>query len=258
MGEGKVPVFLGRIAAHLREQNWFALGAEFVIVVLGVFLGLQAANWNEERQDRKDEEAILARLQDETATLLGAVREEREYLEANADLMAQARSVIFSQAESRPLTEAECRAVAGSHVYRREADQLPILEEMLATGRFDRVQDEAIKSQLRSYIIFRDRQRGNHEERTNELFRLYSRHPEAIRITLVQREEDSNPDFGFMSDEETKWPPQCDVARMRSNQQFLNELFDNMGRRNHVLMGYDEREAILTELQERLEEVPGS
>ena len=107
MGEGKVPVFLGRIAAHLREQNWFALGAEFVIVVLGVFLGLQAANWNEERQGRKDEEAILARLQDETATLLGAVREEREYLEANADLMAQARSVIFSQAESRPLTEAE-------------------------------------------------------------------------------------------------------------------------------------------------------
>ena len=258
MGKGKAPVILGRITAHVRDQNWFALAAEFVIVVTGVFLGLQAANWNEARKDRKDEEAILSRLQAETATLLEVVREEREYLQANAEVMAQARPIIFSLDEARPLTRAECGAVAGSHVYRRESDQLPILEELLATGRFDRVQDEAIKSQLRRYIIFRDRQRANHQERTNELFRLYSRHPEAIRITLAPREDGAAADFGFMRDDNTQWAPQCDVARMRSNQQFLNELFDNMGRRNHVLIGYEEREALLVELQERLDALLGA
>ena len=255
MAEGKAPLFLQRIGQHLREQNWFALAAEFIIVVVGVFLGLQAANWNEERLDRKDEQAILARLQDETKTLLAAVREERDYLQANSELLAQARRVIFSQVEARPLTLAECKAVAGSHVYRRESDQLPILEEMLATGRFDRVQDERIKSQLRSYLIFRDRQRGNHEERTNELFRLYSRYPDLIRIGLAPRDQSSTADFGFMRDDNTQWAPQCDVARMRLSQQFLNELFDNMGRRNHVLIGYEEREALLVDLLTRLDEV---
>lgn len=255
MAEGKAPLILGRIAGHLREQNWFALAAEFVIVVLGVFLGLQAANWNEERQERQDEEVILARLQAETTTLLEAVREEREVLQARVDLFAKAKNVIFTSTEARSLTPDECSAVAGSHVYRRESDQLPILEELLSTGRFDRLKDEEIKGLLRRYILFRDRQRANHEERTNELFRLYSRHPEAIQIALVPRGTDTEIDWGFMRHEDTRWVPQCNVDRMRSNRQFLNELFDNMGRNGHVLLGYEEREDLLLEIQHRLDEL---
>lgn len=255
MAEGKTPVFLDKIAVQLREQNWFALAAELVIVVVGVFLGLQAANWNEERQERKDEEVILTRLQDETATLLEAVRNEREALQAKVGHLSQAQTVIFTSTEPRPLTPSECSAVAGSHIYRRESDQLPILEEMLSTGRFDHLKDEEIKSQLRSYILFRDRQRANHEERTNELFRLYSRHPEAIQIVLVPRGTDTTIDWGFMRDKDRRWIPQCDVEEMRSDQQFLNELFDNMGRNGHVLITYEEREAMLVELQRRLGEL---
>ena len=240
---------------HLREQNWFALAAEFVIVVLGVFLGLQAANWNEERQEREDEEAILLRLKDETATLLEVVREEHAVLKAKVDHYARAQTVIFTSSEQRSLTPSECSAVAGSHIYRRESDQLPVLEEMLSTGRFDRLTDEELKSQLRRYILFRDRQRANHDERTNELFRLYSRHPEAIQIVLVPRGEDTNIDWGFMRNEDVRWTPQCNVGRMRSNQQFLNELFDNMGRNGHVLITYEQREAMLVELQQRLDDL---
>lgn len=252
MAEGKTPLFLRRIAVHLREQNWFALAAEFVIVVVGVFLGLQAANWNEERQERKDEEVILTRLQAETGALLSAVREERAEVQSWMDLLQQAQTVIFSKTDARPLTEMECTAVAGSHVYRREADQLPILEEMLGTGRFDRLRDEELKHLLRRYILFRDRQRGNHAERTNELFRLYSRHPEEIAIRLVPRKSESEGSWGYSAIDGSRWLPLCDVAKMRANPQFLNEAFDNMGRNAHLLMGYEEREAILIELEQRL------
>ena len=255
MAGGKTPVFLNKIAVHLREQNWFALAAEFVIVVAGVFLGIQAANWNEERQERKDEEQILTRLQAETATLLEVVRKEREDLQTRSDLYTQAQIVIFTSAEPRPLTPSECSVVAASHIHRREADQLPILEELLSTGRFDRLKDEGIKSQLRRYILFRDRQRANHEERTNELFRLYSRHPDAIQIAALPRGADTELDWGYMKNPDVRFAPQCNVEEMRSNQQFLNELFDNMGRNGHVLLGYEEREAILVELQQRLDEL---
>jgi hypothetical protein len=45
-------MILSRIAQHVREQNWTAIGIDFVIVVLGVFLGIQLGNWNARRPTR--------------------------------------------------------------------------------------------------------------------------------------------------------------------------------------------------------------
>ena len=42
-------MLLRRITEHLKAQNWFAI--DFVIVVLGVFVGIQVSNWNEARQE---------------------------------------------------------------------------------------------------------------------------------------------------------------------------------------------------------------
>lgn len=41
-----------RAANALKEQNWTTILIEFVLLVAGVFLGIQAANWNEERTER--------------------------------------------------------------------------------------------------------------------------------------------------------------------------------------------------------------
>ena len=45
-------MILRRLSQALREQNWTAITIEFVLLVLGVFLGIQAANWNEARVER--------------------------------------------------------------------------------------------------------------------------------------------------------------------------------------------------------------
>ena len=41
-----------RIREHVEKHNWFAVGIDLLIVVVGVFLGTQANNWNQERLDR--------------------------------------------------------------------------------------------------------------------------------------------------------------------------------------------------------------
>jgi hypothetical protein len=41
-----------RVAARLRAQDWVAITIELAIVVVGVFLGTQANNWNQARIDR--------------------------------------------------------------------------------------------------------------------------------------------------------------------------------------------------------------
>ena len=38
-----------RLSKHLKSQNWFAVSVDFVIVVVGVFMGLPVQDWNEAR-----------------------------------------------------------------------------------------------------------------------------------------------------------------------------------------------------------------
>lgn len=51
-----------RITDAFRKQDWFTVALETLIVVLGVFLGLQVNNWNEGRSDRARETVHLASL----------------------------------------------------------------------------------------------------------------------------------------------------------------------------------------------------
>ena len=44
-----------RLVAHLKNQHWTGVFIELVIVVLGVFLGMQVSNWNAERAERSAE-----------------------------------------------------------------------------------------------------------------------------------------------------------------------------------------------------------
>ena len=55
-------MLLRRITQHVKTQNWFAVGVDFVIVVIGVFVGLQVQEWSVERADRKAERSVLERL----------------------------------------------------------------------------------------------------------------------------------------------------------------------------------------------------
>jgi hypothetical protein len=56
---------LRRIVANLRRQDWTAVAVELVVVVVGVFIGVQASNWNEDRVARAQERSDLVQLRAE-------------------------------------------------------------------------------------------------------------------------------------------------------------------------------------------------
>lgn len=45
-------MILRRVTEHVKAQNWFAVGIDFVIAVVGVFIGTPVANWHGVRIDR--------------------------------------------------------------------------------------------------------------------------------------------------------------------------------------------------------------
>ncbi|MCB1567839.1 MAG: hypothetical protein KDI69_03340 [Xanthomonadales bacterium] len=56
---------LRRIALRLRDHDWLGVVIELAIVVLGVYLGLQASNWNQTRADKAQGREYLQHLQDD-------------------------------------------------------------------------------------------------------------------------------------------------------------------------------------------------
>jgi len=58
-------MILRRLIEHVKTQNWTAVVLDFVIVVMGVFLGIQLGNWNAARAVRAEEKQLLAQLRDE-------------------------------------------------------------------------------------------------------------------------------------------------------------------------------------------------
>jgi len=51
-----------RISKHVKDQNWFAVCIDLVVVFLAVFIGLQADSWNEERIADKTAKTYYTRL----------------------------------------------------------------------------------------------------------------------------------------------------------------------------------------------------
>lgn len=58
-------MILSRLSTALRTQNWMLLILELLIVIGGVFIGIQAANWNSDRHERGLEREYLSRILDD-------------------------------------------------------------------------------------------------------------------------------------------------------------------------------------------------
>ena len=60
-------MILRSVMKHVHDQNWFAVFLDFVIVVVGVFIGIQVANWNEARREDSAGRAYLDRIREDLA-----------------------------------------------------------------------------------------------------------------------------------------------------------------------------------------------
>ena len=87
-------MILSRLTKAVREQNWFAVALEFVIVISGVAIGFQITAWNETRQDEAREALVLERLQTDfevihadTETALTDLEQRAGYAAAFVDVI---------------------------------------------------------------------------------------------------------------------------------------------------------------------------
>ncbi|MBY0569394.1 MAG: hypothetical protein K2P70_18945 [Hyphomonadaceae bacterium] len=147
-------MILRRIIAHFRKQEWTAIALDFVIVVVGVFVGLQAQAWNESRQDRVHERMYIERL----ARDFTAIEERTEFANEkwlsviNVSRRLLADIDAFNATGRMPRTEQEILAdlndLQGTRI---PAPRAATFVEMLSTGEIRVLRDEDLRDALLAY-----------------------------------------------------------------------------------------------------------
>lgn len=90
-----------RFARRLRQQDWFAVAIEFALIVAGVFVGIQVANWNDARKERSLEATYLARIAQDVRS---DVSDMDEIIRVSAVRMALL-NVLLTKASGRALPD---------------------------------------------------------------------------------------------------------------------------------------------------------
>jgi hypothetical protein len=144
-------MILHSLATALRRQEWFTVVLEILIVVVGIFIGLQVDDWNQARQDRQLETRYLQRLQ---ADLLeDSIRVDRGILLAKIR-MQQARLLIDGIADPEVAARQPDRFIeAVEKVSWRITPPIAsnVYSELLDTGRTALIESESLRDLLAAY-----------------------------------------------------------------------------------------------------------
>src|SRR4029453_15112844 len=72
-------MFMKRLRQEGGRQNWFGVGVDLVILIVGVFLGIQVNNWNQGRLDRAKGHEYRQRLISDFHANLKDLADRRNY-----------------------------------------------------------------------------------------------------------------------------------------------------------------------------------
>ena len=151
-------MILRRLVENLKRQHWAGVGIELAIVVLGVFIGMQVSNWNEERRDRALERQYLERLREDFASSVSSAQEGIESMESQA---SKATLMLDSLRACR-LDEAGQRADFATALYVLGRIQPPLLtrgtiDELRSTGRLGIIRSVRLRQALSDVVQEQER-----------------------------------------------------------------------------------------------------
>ena len=143
-------MILRRVITHVRNQEWTAIAIDFVIVVLGVFVGIQVANFNDARKERAETAALLVRLEQDFQEIAPRVEQVAVDLDTNQKNI----SVVLEALRSEPELPDEdgFRSALNSVFYLPALPPLtPTYQEMVSSGGLSQVPDLKLRSALSRY-----------------------------------------------------------------------------------------------------------
>ncbi|WOJ93796.1 hypothetical protein R0135_01185 [Congregibacter variabilis] len=140
-----------RLADAFRNQDWFTVWIEFVIVVFGIFVGLQVNGWNENRLDRAQEQVSLDRLLEEAEMSVGHI----QYVTEEADsIIGSQRKLLEIMSGDDPLPANTAPAEWGFATLNFMMAVTPprtVYDELEATGGLALIRSQSVRESISRY-----------------------------------------------------------------------------------------------------------
>lgn len=220
-------MILRRVIQHVRNQEWTAIVIDLLIVVVGVYMGIQAQAWNTERVERGIERQYLLSLHGEISGMIESnnsrVASHRDQLQA---LNSVAKMFAVTGVDLN-LAMRHCIAITESHIYVGRILAPPTIEELHSTGRLQLISNNALRSTIVSYSQTLEGYRQLNTDIQSDRQILARAHPSLI--TLDPQDDD-------VAD--------CKFEAMGQSPTFLNDLADNIYRYeayvNAIVIGQQE------------------
>lgn len=155
-------MILRRTVEALKQQHWTGVVIELVIVILGVFIGLQAQDWNTARAARAELDQQLVSLRQELAGNQAYFKKFRAELVGQLDDVNALREAFEQDPPTIASREVDLRLLNVQRI-KVFAPDLTELNELVQTGGLRRIQDPKIRAAI-----------GAWQRQLDEVNRLYA------------------------------------------------------------------------------------
>ena len=146
-------MLLRKLSLHLKKQDWFAAGLDLLIVIAGIFLGLQAQQWYVDRESQEREQVLLLKLRDEISTNNRLARYKIDYRTQVSE--TGERAIAFLNAE-RSCAE-DCWPLLVDFFLASQATSSPIVSNVISEmQRLGLPSDEGAKNKVENYYVLSD------------------------------------------------------------------------------------------------------
>lgn len=144
-------MLLRRVREHVTVHNWFAVGVDLVIVVLGVFLGMQVTNWNEVRVAQASGQSYRARIVRDLDNNERDMQARTAYYLQVKDFSEQ---VLASLDGSARISDEQflIAAYQATQIYPRPMIRYTY-DEMLAVGALETLGDVPTREKIANYYV---------------------------------------------------------------------------------------------------------
>lgn len=149
-------MILQNITKAIREQNYYAVALEFIIVIAGVVIGFQVNAWNEGRTARIEEAAIEANLAEDFRALIIDIDDA---VRRTVDIARNA-TVVVETLDRGSVEEARAEQFETgliSLVWSVQPPQSPsTLQELVSSGGLSRLTDSSLRAALAQFLERRE------------------------------------------------------------------------------------------------------
>ena len=162
-----------RVIGHLKNQQWTAFGIEFVIVVLGIFIGLRVSNWNQERTVGQQAANFAERLKADLCEEAWAYQLQITY---NREVLASAQRAASALEGTTTISDESLLICAyRATQYKQRLRRRSTYDELIATGTIGLIRDQTLRdTAIRVYnmSVIDNAVREGMQSRYREAFRM--------------------------------------------------------------------------------------